>query len=185
MYCPNCDSEVESVVRIISETYPVKGEEVTIDASVMFCKCCGNDIWDDELDARNLRVAFDVYRYKHKLLMPAEIREIRERYGLSQVAFAKVLGLGDKTITRYENGSIADTAQNNLIELVRQPTNFKMLLEKNKSRITEQDYKAACDALDRLRPSVVYTTKKSTTYNAHGGIKYKNVRQFWGDLNYA
>lgn len=185
MYCPNCNSEVESVVRATSETYPVKGEEITIEAHVRFCKCCGNDIWDDKLDAKNLCDAFDVYRQKHNLLKPSEIRAIRERYGLSQVAFARVLGLGDKTIARYENGSIADAAQNNLIELVRQPSNFKALLEKNKDKITAQDYESAQAALEMLRPRVVYSTQ-SMTYNADAHLVYKTRPQrYWGDLNYA
>jgi DNA-binding XRE family transcriptional regulator len=33
----------------------------------------------------------------------AEIRATREKYGPSQTALARVLGFGDKTITRYEN----------------------------------------------------------------------------------
>ena len=118
MYCPNCDSEVKSSVRVISETYPVKGEDITIEAHVRFCDCCGNDLWDENLDAQNLLDAFAEYRKRHNLLQPADIRATREKYGLSQTVFARVLGFGDKTITRYENGSIADAAQNNLIMLV-------------------------------------------------------------------
>ena len=62
MYCPNCDCQVESTVRVISETYPVKGEDITIAAHVRFCNCCGNDLWDEKLDAQHLLDAFDEYR---------------------------------------------------------------------------------------------------------------------------
>ena len=148
MYCPICDREVESVVRVVSETYPVKGEEVTIDAHVRFCVHCDEELWDEELDAQNLLDAFAAYRRKHSLLQPAEIRATREKYGLSQTAFARVLGFGDKTITRYENGSIADAAQNNLIYLAQEPRNFKTLLEKNQDRISPADYEAAVSALE-------------------------------------
>jgi len=118
MYCPKCKAEVESTVREISETYPVKGEGITIKAQVRFCNVCGEDIWDDELDSKNLLNAYAEYRRKHGLLQPDEIREIRERLGLSQVAFARALGFGDKTIARFENGTIADQAHNNLITLM-------------------------------------------------------------------
>lgn len=148
MYCPICDREVESVVRVVSETYPVKGEEVTIDAHVRFCVHCDEELWDEELDAQNLLDAFAAYRRKHSLLQPAEIRATREKYGLSQTAFARVLGFGDKTITRYENGSIADAAQKNLIYLAQEPRNFKTLLEKNQDRISPADYEAAVSALE-------------------------------------
>lgn len=137
MYCPKCEAEVESTIRDVLETYPVKGEEITVNARVRFCKCCGTDMWDEELDEKNLLDAFEKYRKKYNLLQPREIRMIREKYCLSQTAFARVLGFGDKTITRYENGSIADAAQNNLIELVQSPKNFKLLLEKNKDMNAE------------------------------------------------
>ena len=183
MYCPNCDSEVESTVRIISETYPVKGEDVVISAHVRFCNCCGKDIWDDELDAKNLLDAFAVYRQKHKLLQPLEIRMIRDKYGLSQVAFARVLGLGDKTIARYENGSIADAAQNNLIELMQHPSNFKELLEKNKDKISVQDYNAAMAALEALRPKVRYNARNATySDSTEAKFIYSTKLPYWGDL---
>ena len=65
MYCPNCERDVESEIRVVTETYPVKGENVTIKAHVRFCKSCGEDIWDDELDSKNLLNAFAVYNKHH------------------------------------------------------------------------------------------------------------------------
>ena len=162
MYCPICDREVESVVRVVSETYPVKGEDITIDAHVRFCVHCGEEMWDEVLDAQNLLDAFAAYRRKHNLLQPAEIRATREKYGLSQTAFARVLGFGDKTITRYENGSIADAAQNNLIYLAQEPRNFKTLLGKNKDRISQADYDAAASALEGLQCRVIYPARERT-----------------------
>ena len=187
MYCPNCDSEVESSVHTIAETYPVKGENITVDARVRFCNCCGNDLWDEDLDAQNLLDAYAIYRRKHGLLQPTEIRVIREKYGLSQVAFARVLGFGDKTIARYENGSIADYAQNNLIDLVQHPSNFKKLLEKNKEKISEQDYENAQKSLETLRPQITYRTQKAPAHLtfSNTSIVYSATQTYWGDLNYA
>ena len=188
MYCPNCDSEVESVVRTVSETYPVKGEDVEISASVRFCSCCGKSMWDDDLDAKNLHDAFSIYRERHNLLQACEIRAVREKYGLTQVAFARVLGLGDKTIARYENGSIPDPAQNNLIELVQRPSNFEELLEKNRDKISEQDYRSAKSSLDALRLQVIYNYQTSTpiyTTRANTNLVYRSTPEYWGDLIYA
>lgn len=180
-YCPICDREVESVVRVVSETYPVKGEDITIDAHVRFCVCCGEEMWDEELDAQNLLDAFAAYRRKHNLLQPAEIRATREKYGLSQTAFARVLGFGDKTITRYENGSIADAAQNNLIYLAQEPRNFKTLLEKNKDRISQADYEAAVSALEELRCRVVYPMRERAYSYSTSAM---NIN-YWGDRRHA
>ena len=174
MYCPNCDSEVKGLVRHISESYPVKGENISILAKVRVCECCNEIIWDEELDSQNLLNAFAEYREKHNLLQPEEIRAVREKYGLSQVSFARVLGFGDKTITRYENGSIPDAAQNNVMLLVKQPHNFEILLEQNKSRISPSDYATARACLERILTHTTaykYVTKK-TYYNIIPSFKF-------------
>lgn len=108
MYCQNCGAEVDTSVRMISETYPVKGENITIETRVRFCECCGKDLWDEELDAQNLLDAFREYRKRHNLLQPEDVRAIREKKGLSQTAFAMALGLERKEIVRYESGSIIE-----------------------------------------------------------------------------
>lgn len=170
MFCPICNTETTSTIKSQEETYSVKGEHITINAQIRFCDCCGSDIWDDCLDEQNLLNAFAEYRKKHKLLSPGEIRAIREQYGVSQTAFARILGFGDKTITRYENGSIADAAQNNLIELSKKPNNFKSLLEKNREKISSSDYLAANAAIEKLHSQVIcksvllkYALAKNTT----------------------
>ncbi len=185
MFCPTCNSIVDSIVEVVQETYPVKGEDITIDAHVRFCACCHTDIWDDELDSQNLLDAYAVYRRKHGLLQPEDIRATRENYALSQTAFARILGLGDKTITRYENGSIPDTAPNNLIFLCQQPSIFENLLEKNKDKISETDYQNARSALNQRTQRVIYS-KRSNSYTFEDGnrIVYKK-NSYWGDRIYA
>ena len=104
---------------------------------------------------------------------------------MSQVAFAKVLGLGNKTVARYENGSIADMAQNNLIELMKQPSNFRELLQKNQDKISKQDYENAMNNLETLRVKVTvsYTTDSNMVYNLRPNSP--NNPEFWGDRYYA
>lgn len=130
LYCGHCDAEREVRLEQRQEEYPVKGFPIKVDATVNVCMECGHPVWDSELDDKNLKKAFRIYRQRNNLLMPEEIKQIRQQYGLSQVDFARVLGLGDKTIARYENGSIQDEAQNNLILLMKEPENFQLLLQR-------------------------------------------------------
>ena len=186
MYCPNCEKEVESVVLTVPETYPVKGENITINANVRYCSCCHSDIWDDVLDSQNLLDAYAVYRTKHGLLHPIDIRATREMYNLSQTAFARILGLGDKTITRYENGSIPDSAPNNLIFLCQQPSIFEHLLEKNKDKISHTDYENARSALEQRRPRIIYSKRNAPyTFGDNNSIVYNKKNSYWGDRIYA
>lgn len=129
-YCPICGKEQEMKVVKKWESYPVKGEETRVLANVCTCTVCQEDVWDPDLDDENLNAAYREYRLKKGLLMPEEIKAIRMRYGVSQTRFAKILGLGEKTIARYENGSLQDEAQNNLILLASDPVNFQKLSER-------------------------------------------------------
>jgi HTH-type transcriptional regulator/antitoxin MqsA len=44
-------------------------------------------------------------RREEGLLMPDEIREIRQRYGLSQADLERLIGAGPKTVVRWERGT--------------------------------------------------------------------------------
>lgn len=130
-YCPVCGNEQEVKLVKKEETYPVKGEQITIQATVCTCAQCGEELMSFEYDDDNLRKAYAEYRTRHGLLQPHEIKAIREKYGISQVNFARIIGVGDKTVARYENGSLQDEAINNLIMLAGDPKNFAQLLDKN------------------------------------------------------
>ena len=138
-FCENCLDEVALNIVEREETYPVKGEPTTIKARSCTCSQCGKEVWLKEIDDENLRNAYAIYRSRHGLLQSKEILQIREKYGLSQVSFARVLGFGDKTITRYENGSIQDETHNNLIMLMREADNFMKLFNKSKHKLTKEE----------------------------------------------
>lgn len=136
VFCPHCMNFVDSRIEQKTENYTVKGREVQVCADVRVCAECGTTLFDRELDQESLVKAYAVYRKEMGLLSPEDIKRIRQKYRLSQTAFAKVLGLGEKTIARYESGSIQDEAQNNLIQLMEDSRNFEMLLSRNGYRLT-------------------------------------------------
>ena len=171
MYCPECGEEREIELREERESYPVKNEPTEIMAQVTYCKHCEEQIWNEELDDNNLKEAYKQYRIKHGLLQPEDIKSIREKYKLTQTAFAKILGFGEKTIARYETGSIQDSAQNNLMELANYPDVFELLLKKSVTFIPTSDYERAMGALAKYKPSLVVETK-SFSYQTNQ-IKYK------------
>ena len=65
------------------------------------CKNCKSISIDDEAD-RQISAAF---RREARLLAPDEIRQGRERLGLTQKQFANLLGIGEATVSRWETGS--------------------------------------------------------------------------------
>ena len=97
-YCEECGKEVETKVIEKRETYDVCGESIEVNAQILVCAECGEELYCEELDNATLIRAYNEYRRIHKLLLPEEIKKIREQYGLSQRSFAKLLKWGDKNI---------------------------------------------------------------------------------------
>lgn len=149
-YCDNCQKEVETKVITKKEVYTVLGEEIEVEAQVLVCSDCNEEFFCEELDSTTLINAYNEYRRRHKLLLPTEIKQIRELYGLSQRSFAKLLNWGDKTIHRYENGSIQDKAHNSLLLFLRNPKNMKTYLEENENSLETKQVTKLSGIVERL-----------------------------------
>lgn len=155
-YCEECGREVETKVIIKRETYDVCGESIEVDAQVLVCAGCGEEFYCEELDNATLIKAYNEYRRRHKLLLPEEIKKIREQYGLSQRSFAKLLNWGDKTICRYENGSIQDKAHNSLLLFLREPENMRTYLTENEIVLGEKQKRRLLDTVEKLEQNTEY-----------------------------
>lgn len=66
-----------------------------------------------------------------KELTAQDIKHIREKYGLTQQAFARLLGLGEASIVRYENGQKPSKANANLIRAADNPAFMLDCLERD------------------------------------------------------
>ncbi len=140
MNCPLCGKthEVEERKRMTSMI--LKGEEVAYEERFYFCANADEDENEFETGAmtnENLLHARNAYRVKKGLLTSHEIVKIRENYGLSQVDFARLLGWGESTISRYESKSIQDEAYDTMLRLVKDNPLWALeALKKNADKFT-------------------------------------------------
>ena len=149
-YCEECGKEVKLIITKKKEVYKVCGESVEVDANILTCAECGEEFFDEELDNKTLIKAYNLYREKHKLLLPEEIKNIREQYGMSQRSFAKLLNWGDKTIYRYENGSLQDKAHNSILLFLREPENMRAYLNDNEVGLNQRQIEKILQHIDEL-----------------------------------
>ncbi len=91
------------------------GTMIIADATWDACASCGEEILPDELTK-----AIEAEQYRRLgLLSPSEIRQVRQKTGLSAVDMANLLGVGEKSYTRWENGrSIQNKSNDTLIRLL-------------------------------------------------------------------
>lgn len=155
-YCEECEREVETKIITKRESYDVYDEKIEVDAQILVCADCGEEFFCEELDNATLVNVYNEYRRKHKLLLPDEIKRIREMYGLSQRSFAKILNWGDKTICRYENGSVQDKAHNSILLFLRKPENMRTYLTENEVLLDERQKSKLLDTVEKLEQDREY-----------------------------
>lgn len=138
-YCPVCKNTV--LVKPISkkETYPVRGVDITIDATVLTCVICGEDIFDSELDSANLNKAYDIYRKQYGVLSSEDIKRLRQKYNISQRTLAKLLEWSPATIYRYEKGNLPTPAHNDCLKRLYDSTEFKKLVRDKEYLLTQNE----------------------------------------------
>ncbi|WP_061214853.1 type II TA system antitoxin MqsA family protein [Syntrophomonas wolfei] len=140
-YCPVCQKTVPVKPIQKTETYSVRGLDVTIDAMVLACAMCGEDIFDAELDNANLSKAYEVYRKQFKVLSSEDIKSLRQKYNISQRTLAKLLEWSPATIYRYEKGNLPTPAHNECLKRLCDPMEFENLIRDKNYLLTENEKK--------------------------------------------
>ena len=135
-YCEVCEKEVETKVIMRKETFNVCGEDIEVNAQIMVCADCGEELFNEELDSKTLVCAYNEYRRKH----------------------TKLLNWGDKTIHRYENGAIQDRVHNSLLLFLREPENMRTYLLENEVTIDEKQKARLLETVERLEQTTEYRT---------------------------
>ena len=120
MYCPYCDQEHDILIKENNSECIIKNEKVTYVEKNYYCNVCETEFNDGKMLEENLKNARNQYRKNHFLLTSDEIKEIREKYKLSQADLSLVLGWGEITITRYETKEIQNE---NYDQVLRQIAN--------------------------------------------------------------
>jgi putative zinc finger/helix-turn-helix YgiT family protein len=107
--CPVCGTLMKEKSGRLA--FPVNGEDVRVPEATHLACPKGHDPVLRTDDARRLRErALDLYRGKYGLLTAEEIRSLRERFGLTQAELARLLRLGQNTLSRWEAGRNIQTA---------------------------------------------------------------------------
>lgn len=140
MNCPLCEQVHEVEERRRSNTLIIKDLEVEYEETYYYCcnsKEDENEFETGKMSNSNLMNARNSYRRLKGYLTSNEIVDIREKYGVSQVELAKLLGWGEATISRYESKAIQDEAYDNMLRLIKEDS-LKALqfLEKNAEKFS-------------------------------------------------
>lgn len=139
LFCTECETVRAVVWSMIDQTFRVRGEEVLVRGNVARCNACGHHVSHMEEDDATLKSAYNEYRKRKGLLLPEEIQQIREKYRLSQRAFARLMDCGEVTIHRYERGALQTEAHDGFIRLLQDPDNVRRLIREHRSGLSSAE----------------------------------------------
>lgn len=112
-----------------------KGKKVEYKAVYEYCEVTDEYVASDNQISQNDMAMKNAYREVMNLLTTNEIGDIREKYNITQMDLATLLGWGGKTITRYEGHHVQDVAHDTILrKLNEDPEWFVYLLEQEKMK---------------------------------------------------
>jgi len=132
LQCPQCAGREVQTQRIRHVfQYGQEPEAVQLSAVVPLRRCarCGFEF----LDAAAEEAQHEAICRHLGVMTPAEIRELRRRYGLSRKQFAAITKLGAATVARWERGElIQNAAYDQFLYLLTFAENLQRLRDRNK-----------------------------------------------------
>jgi putative zinc finger/helix-turn-helix YgiT family protein len=149
--CPFCGivSTIQRLERSVD--IEVRGEKYSVNEVVHRCHSCGEEFTSSSDDIDPVDAAFSLYRERHEMLSPLEIREFRKKYELTQRELASLLGWGAVTLSRYENGALQDLAHDRELQSAMTPDGFRKLVEICPSAVEKEKRERLLQILDSSR----------------------------------
>lgn len=148
--CPICEKKRNLVYGKRTEVVKVRGEVIPVKVNVYHCTEGDHYFYalNDEED--KYQTVYREFRKRKGMLQPEDIRELRNKYGLSQRAFSKLLGCSPITIQRYETGALQDDVHNNLLLILNDPYSFKYFFGTKKSSLSDKISRTIEKSLRRI-----------------------------------
>ena len=92
MECISCNNKKFGIKKVRMET-TFKDEPIEVITDTFVCTHCQHEMMNTEQMSAFRKTVSDVYRKKHSLLTSEEILAFRKKLSMSQIEFAKYLGL--------------------------------------------------------------------------------------------
>ena len=178
--CPNCEKITDVKHIKTDEEITVKGERINVPVEYYKCLECSAEFDDPKSKHDPLAIAYKEYRRRHGMMQPKEIRELRQRYGLTQKEFCKLLGWGEVTLSRYENGALQDNTHNTILQMIKDPRNLLGLVELQGDFLAEEKRKRLITLLEN---AVEETHSFPFIYSEHFGKYAPDILSGFKELN--
>jgi putative zinc finger/helix-turn-helix YgiT family protein len=179
--CPACEKETELTYISRVENIPVRGENIPVHVEYLKCAECESEFNDPNSTYDALDVAYREYRSRNSMVQPEAIKQFRERFGLTQIELANLLGLGGATLSRYENGALQDESHDTLISLAMQPENLLEMIEEKPNILSATKREKILTLLHKMTDE--HERSFVSIYESRFGYYAQNIYSGYQSLN--
>ncbi len=138
LHCPRCLDKAKFCIDQRQQNIEIKGERFVFKDWVQICFICKHQVINPVYDKAVMRMAYDMWREKHNIPSPEKVKKIREKYGLTQKEFCKLLGFSSAVLSRYEkDGNLMAPCYMELIRLMDNPKNMREVAMRNCHSLTK------------------------------------------------
>ena len=149
MECAFCDNNQVALKKEYKE-FKFRKEGFIIAQHYYKCDVCGEEFTTTETDQLSIAQVYNQFRERHRVLLPEQIKALREKYGLSAARMSEILGFGINSYGKYERGEIPNDSNAALLNLIGEPKNFKQLVEEKKELLPEREYQKITKRINGL-----------------------------------
>ncbi len=170
-----------------------RGETFDIQELYYECADTGKEVDNTATAELNAQQVYNLYRTRHHIPFPEEIRRIREQYGLSAAKMSEVLDFGINSYRNYEKegdkektGEQAESethqpviptpANGKLIRLAANPVHFQTFVQEKRSIFSDNAWKKIQERIatllqgNEMTPLVQYIWNQDTEANEFTGF---------------
>jgi putative zinc finger/helix-turn-helix YgiT family protein len=119
--------------KLHREIRPIRilGRTVEVEDEFYRCSACEEEFYLPGMMDAVMKRATARIREDDGLLTPEQVRAVRQKYGLTQPEFERLLGVGMNTVVRWERGTVPqNSAADSLLRLIGEfPENARFLAE--------------------------------------------------------
>lgn len=128
--CPHCSSGYLSF-GVKQQTHRYKSDTFVVNQPGEWCDSCPEGVLSGNHIKATSKIIRDMHAKIDHLLTSEEVRQIRNRLGLTQKEAASICGGGPNAFSRYESGkaTVSRATSNLLLLLSKYPEEVKTLLQ--------------------------------------------------------
>ena len=109
MFCDSCGRNVPCGAELRERTVSIRGTPIPVQYQAHICGLCGEEVYDEDIEAHMMGIARSAYRKKERMLLGERLRAQMRTNGISNAEMPERAGCAVGEILAATTGRLLDT----------------------------------------------------------------------------